>query len=50
MLAGFTMDITERGTDERGPFAVADASLWVDGKRIYEASGLAMRIRDQATP
>jgi 3-hydroxymyristoyl/3-hydroxydecanoyl-(acyl carrier protein) dehydratase/1-acyl-sn-glycerol-3-phosphate acyltransferase len=40
-----TMEITERGTDAEGhPYAVADASLWVDGKRIYEAKRLAMRI------
>jgi hypothetical protein len=32
---------------EQGPLATtawADASLWVDGKRIYEARGLAMRL------
>ncbi len=40
-----TMEITERGKDADGnPYAVADASLWVDGKRIYEAKHLAMRI------
>jgi 3-oxoacyl-(acyl-carrier-protein) synthase/3-hydroxymyristoyl/3-hydroxydecanoyl-(acyl carrier protein) dehydratase/1-acyl-sn-glycerol-3-phosphate acyltransferase len=38
------VDITQTGTDERGRFAVADASLWVDGIRIYEAIGLAMRV------
>ncbi|MFV8749676.1 beta-ketoacyl synthase N-terminal-like domain-containing protein [Nannocystaceae bacterium ST9] len=41
-----TLEITERGCDERGAFARAVASLWVDGKRIYEASGLGMRIVD----
>jgi hypothetical protein len=25
-------------------YALADASLWADGKRIYEANGLGMRI------
>lgn len=39
-----TMDIVEVGRDERGPYAVATASLWVDGKRIYEAKNLGMRI------
>ena len=39
-----TMDIVDTGTDERGTWAVADTSLWVDGKRIYEASNLGMRI------
>lgn len=39
-----TLEITETGKDERGTFAVADASLWVDGKRIYDCKGLAMRI------
>jgi 3-hydroxymyristoyl/3-hydroxydecanoyl-(acyl carrier protein) dehydratase len=29
---------------ERGPFALADGSLWVDGKRIYHARELGMRI------
>jgi acyl transferase domain-containing protein/3-hydroxymyristoyl/3-hydroxydecanoyl-(acyl carrier protein) dehydratase/1-acyl-sn-glycerol-3-phosphate acyltransferase len=41
-----TLEITERGRDERGSFARAAASLWVDGKRIYEASGVGMRIVD----
>ena len=39
-----TVDIVEVGRDERGPFAVAEASLWVDGRRIYETVGLAVRI------
>ena len=39
-----TMEIIEVGADERGPFAFATASLWVDGKRIYEAERLGMRI------
>lgn len=37
-------DITERGTDARGPYVRADASLYVDGKRIYEAVGIGMRL------
>jgi len=32
-----TLEIREVGEDGRGVFALADASLWVDGKRIYEA-------------
>ena len=39
-----TMELTARGTDERGPYVRADASLWVDGKRIYEAVGVGMRL------
>jgi len=34
------MEIVEKGED----YAVADASLWVDGLRIYAASRLGMRI------
>lgn len=39
-----TMDITDRGTDQEGTYAVADASLWVDGLRIYHATRLTMRV------
>ncbi len=35
------VEVTEVAED--GTLTVADASLWVDGKRIYEASGLAVR-------
>jgi acyl transferase domain-containing protein/3-hydroxymyristoyl/3-hydroxydecanoyl-(acyl carrier protein) dehydratase/1-acyl-sn-glycerol-3-phosphate acyltransferase len=38
------LEIVEVGEDERGRFAVADAALWVDGKRIYSAKNLAMRL------
>ncbi|WP_437302134.1 beta-ketoacyl synthase N-terminal-like domain-containing protein [Sorangium sp. So ce388] len=38
------IDILEVGEDARGRFAVAEGSLWVDGKRIYHARQLAMRI------
>jgi acyl transferase domain-containing protein/3-hydroxymyristoyl/3-hydroxydecanoyl-(acyl carrier protein) dehydratase/1-acyl-sn-glycerol-3-phosphate acyltransferase len=38
------LEVTEIGDDERGRFATADAYLWVDGKRIYHAKGLGMRI------
>ncbi len=39
-----TLEITARGRDARGEYAFADASLWVDGQRIYEASGLGVRV------
>lgn len=39
-----TLELTERGRDARGVYAIAIASLWVDGQRIYEASGLGVRI------
>ena len=45
-----TVEVTETGTDERGTYALATASLWVDGKRIYEATGLGMRIVAGGTP
>jgi 3-oxoacyl-(acyl-carrier-protein) synthase/3-hydroxymyristoyl/3-hydroxydecanoyl-(acyl carrier protein) dehydratase/1-acyl-sn-glycerol-3-phosphate acyltransferase len=48
-LITITMEITEQGRDATGPFAVADASLWVDGKRIYHVAGLGMRIVDGNT-
>lgn len=38
------MDIVESGTDERGPYAVADASLWGDDTCIYRVRGLGMRV------
>ena len=49
-VIGTTLEITEAGTDDAGPYAVASASLWVDGKRIYEASGLGMRIVSGGVP
>jgi 3-hydroxymyristoyl/3-hydroxydecanoyl-(acyl carrier protein) dehydratase/1-acyl-sn-glycerol-3-phosphate acyltransferase len=39
-----TLDVTEVGRDERGPYAIASASLWCDGIRIYSADGMGMRI------
>ncbi len=39
-----TLEITERGSDEHGVYAMARASLWVDGQRIYEATDLGVRI------
>ncbi len=41
-----TLEVTEIGADERGSYAIAKASLWVDGKRIYEATNVGMRIRE----
>ena len=38
-----TLQVTESGPD----YAIADASLWVDGERIYEASGIGLRLRDR---
>ncbi|THA68698.1 beta keto-acyl synthase [Streptomyces sp. A0958] len=38
------MDIVETGADERGPYAVADASLWGDDTCIYRVRGLGMRV------
>ena len=41
------MEITERSeTGTARPYAVATASLWVDGTRIYEVRDLGMRISD----
>ncbi len=45
-LVSTTLEFIEIRTDERGVLALADCSLWVDGKRIYEAKGLGMRIVD----
>lgn len=38
-----TLQVTEPGSD----CAIADASLWVDGERIYEASGIGLRLCDR---
>jgi 3-hydroxymyristoyl/3-hydroxydecanoyl-(acyl carrier protein) dehydratase len=39
-----TLEITEAGRDARGAYALANASLWADGQRIYELNDLGMRI------
>ena len=39
-----TLDVTETGSDETGVFAIANASLWCDGIRIYSADEMGMRI------
>jgi 1-acyl-sn-glycerol-3-phosphate acyltransferase len=36
------VEVTETGRDQRGAYAVADAWLWVDGKRIYSATNLGV--------
>ncbi|MCA9718089.1 MAG: polyketide synthase dehydratase domain-containing protein, partial [Myxococcales bacterium] len=41
-----TLELVARGRDERGAYARAVASLWIDGKRIYEATGLGVRVVD----
>ncbi|HKV37350.1 MAG TPA: 1-acyl-sn-glycerol-3-phosphate acyltransferase, partial [Pyrinomonadaceae bacterium] len=38
------MEIKEMRNDARGPVAIAEAWLWVDGMRIYHAQDLGMRI------
>lgn len=48
-LISSTLEITEIRKEEHGILAVATASLWADGKRIYEAEGLGMRIVDGTT-
>ncbi|MDF3054768.1 MAG: omega-3 polyunsaturated fatty acid synthase subunit protein [Gammaproteobacteria bacterium] len=38
------VNIRETGQDDHGVYAIAEASLWVDGKRVYEAKNLGMRL------
>ena len=45
-----TLDVMELGRDERGPYAIASASLWCDGIRIYSADRMGMRIVSDALP
>lgn len=47
-LISCTVELTSIEKDELGVVVTADASLWVDGKRIYDAKGIAMRARDDA--
>ena len=42
------MEITRIERNDEGILAVAEASLWLDGKRIYSASNLGMRITPDA--
>jgi len=41
-----TLEVTACAHDGRGLLAVADASLWADGQRIYEAFGIAVRVHE----
>ncbi|MBL0423232.1 hypothetical protein JI739_23045 [Ramlibacter sp. AW1] len=43
------LEVSEEGRDEAGPWLRANAWLWVDGTRIYQAKGLTMRIVEGAT-
>jgi len=38
------LEVTAAGADDRGRYAVADGWLWVDGLRIYQVTGLGMRV------
>jgi 3-hydroxymyristoyl/3-hydroxydecanoyl-(acyl carrier protein) dehydratase/malonyl CoA-acyl carrier protein transacylase len=38
------IDVTGYGADEDGPYATADGRLWVDGRAIYQVTGLGVRI------
>jgi len=38
------IDVTRVAADDRGLWLVADGSLWVDGTRIYQATGLSTRM------
>lgn len=40
----YELEITELGHDERGPFAVAQGWLWVDGMRVYHVKNLGIQI------
>lgn len=42
--------LVETGQDERGVFANADASLWVDDVKVYEVKSLGMRVVSAQTP
>jgi len=44
------VEVTAAGRDEARAYAVAEAWLWVDGKRIYAASDLGVRVvEDEAS-
>jgi 3-hydroxymyristoyl/3-hydroxydecanoyl-(acyl carrier protein) dehydratase len=38
------LEITAAGADDHGQYALADGWLWVDGLRIYQVTGLGMRV------
>jgi hypothetical protein len=43
-LIQILLEVVETGRDERGAYAIAKATLWRDGLKIYEASNIGMRI------
>lgn len=43
-----TMEITETGSDDLGPYVIGAGSLWCDGLRIYEVSNMGMRLVSDA--
>ncbi|MDQ0792390.1 polyketide synthase [Streptomyces sp. B1I3] len=43
-LIRVVLDVLEAGTDARGPYAMAEASLWGDDTCIYRVSGLGVRV------
>lgn len=43
-IISLLMEITEIGSNEKGSYAIATSSLWVDHKKIYEAKNMGMRI------
>lgn len=45
-VIGSTVEILEVTKDERGVTIIGAASLWVDGKRIYEAPAIGIRVVD----
>jgi 3-hydroxymyristoyl/3-hydroxydecanoyl-(acyl carrier protein) dehydratase/1-acyl-sn-glycerol-3-phosphate acyltransferase len=50
-LISTTIDVLEEGVDAEGcPYTLAAASLWIDGKRIYEARPVGMRVRPGPPP
>ncbi|WP_406411674.1 beta keto-acyl synthase [Streptomyces halstedii] len=44
------LDVVESGTDARGPYATADATLWGDDTCIYRVRGLGMRVVSDPAP
>jgi 3-hydroxymyristoyl/3-hydroxydecanoyl-(acyl carrier protein) dehydratase/1-acyl-sn-glycerol-3-phosphate acyltransferase len=42
------LEVNEKGRDQRGVFAKASASVWVDGTKIYSFPKLGMRVIDGA--
>ena len=45
-VIGTTVDVLDFIQEDKAYVLVVNASLWVDNKRIYQASGLAMRLKD----